>query len=86
MTGPLATDLTLEGEKVEKKHTPWGDGVFLSVLFPSQVRCDGDKWVARCRELKIETADFPTEAQALEQLKGMIRSAAKAWAGGRRIV
>lgn len=81
MSEPTITDLTLEGETPGKRKAPWGDGVFLRVLFPCQVHQNHDgSYTARCRELELVTGDFAEKEKALENLRVSIRASAVTYA------
>jgi hypothetical protein len=74
-TKPTIADLTLEGETESKRKAPWGDGVFLRVLFPCQVHQNPDgSWAARCREMGLVTSNFGNQESALDNLRVSIRT------------
>jgi hypothetical protein len=73
----MSEPLELVAEKERKKNEPWGEGVWLSVVFPCQVRQDAETlWEARCRELKITVSRYSSQGDAIEALRVAIRNLA----------
>lgn len=69
------TNPPLGGETPSKRKAPWGDGIFLRIIFPCQVHQNHDgTYAARCRELGLVSSDFAEREKALDNLRVIIRA------------